>query len=196
MLSDEELLRIHADALAFMTAGIDGIDEDAWDRQSPCDAWSVRDVVNHITAENLWAKPLMEGSTVDDIGDRFDGDVLGGDPKSAWRSAGDEAGAAFGEPDATKRTVNVSWGDIPSRSYLEQMTSDLIIHAWDVLAGSGQRDEMPQSLVDAGIELVEPAVKSGVTSSVFKPPVDISDRADGQTRLLALTGRDRSHPVS
>ena len=42
--------------------------------------WTVRDLANHVTNENLWTVPLIKGSTMDEVGDRFDGDVLGDDP--------------------------------------------------------------------------------------------------------------------
>ena len=40
----------------------------------------MRDLANHVTNENLWTVPLMEGATIEEVGDRFDGDVLGDDP--------------------------------------------------------------------------------------------------------------------
>src|SRR5688572_14128591 len=70
----QDLLQVHEEALSFMTDVIHNIPDDAWNAQSPCAEWTVRDVVNHITNENLWAEPLMDGQTVEQVGDRFDGD--------------------------------------------------------------------------------------------------------------------------
>lgn len=187
----QKLVEFHEQALMFMDDKVAGIQDVAWQNQSPCEEWSVRDVVNHITAENLWAEPLMDGQTVEQVGDRFDGDVLGSDPKSAWQQASKVAHAAFGAPGATEQTVHVSFGDISGRHYLEQMTCDLIIHGWDIAKGSGQDDAIPGALVDIAMKLLKPMVESGQTGSVFAKPVQVDDDADAQTRVLALTGRKR-----
>lgn len=191
MVSDVDLFRIHQDALAFMTATVYGIAGEAWNSPSPCDEWTVRDVVNHITAENLWAEPLMDGKTIDQVGDQFDGDVLGDDPLAAWDLAAKGAASAFARTGAAQAVVHVSWGDISGRQYLEQMTTDLIIHGWDVLRGSGQDDEIPEELVATAIEMLRPVVDSGEAATVFKPPVEVGERADTQTKLLAMAGRCR-----
>jgi len=36
--------------------------------------------VNHLAGEDLWAPPLLAGSTIAEVGDRFEGDVLGAEP--------------------------------------------------------------------------------------------------------------------
>lgn len=66
---------------------IEAVGDDQWELPTPCSDWDVRTLVNHIVAENLWTPPLMEGQTIADVGDRFDGDVLGADPKRAWRDS-------------------------------------------------------------------------------------------------------------
>ena len=55
-----------------------------WANSTPCTEWDVRALVNHVVTEQLWAPLLLDGATVEDIGDRFDGDQLGDDPVAAW----------------------------------------------------------------------------------------------------------------
>ena len=47
---------------------------------TPCTEWDVRALVNHVLGEIRWAVPLFAGSTIAEVGDRFDGDLLGDDP--------------------------------------------------------------------------------------------------------------------
>ena len=68
-------------------ARVSQIHDDQWEAGTPDTEWNVRDLVNHVLAENLWAPPLLAGSTISDVGDRFDGDVLGPDPKGSWLAA-------------------------------------------------------------------------------------------------------------
>ena len=67
---------------------------DQWSLPTPCEDWTVRDLVNHVTGESLWAVPLVDGQTIEEVGDRFDGDVLGGDPVATALAAAEEARAS------------------------------------------------------------------------------------------------------
>ncbi len=72
---------------ALMASAIDGFEQrlgavgaTEWNAATPCDDWDVRTLVNHVVNELLWMPPLLEGKTIAEVGDRFDGDVLGSDP--------------------------------------------------------------------------------------------------------------------
>jgi hypothetical protein len=73
----------------------------------------VRALVNHIVAGNLWAAELAAGRTIDDVGDRLDGDVLGGDPLSAYDVSAEAAATAFEAPGALDAPCAVSYGPVP-----------------------------------------------------------------------------------
>src|SRR3954465_5133112 len=62
------------------TDRVKGVGPDQWDGPTPCSGWSVRELINHVVGEDLWTVPLVGGSTIEEVGDRFDGDVLGDDP--------------------------------------------------------------------------------------------------------------------
>ena len=51
---------------------------------SVCDDWTVRELVNHVVSGNYWAFELAGGRTIEEVGDRLDGDVLGTDPLRAY----------------------------------------------------------------------------------------------------------------
>jgi hypothetical protein len=54
--------------------------DDMWDRPTPFSQWSFRDLINHVTGEDRWTSPLMRGQTIAQVGDQFDGDLVGADP--------------------------------------------------------------------------------------------------------------------
>src|SRR3989442_15551052 len=83
--------------------------DDQWHGPTPCTEWDVRVLVNHLVSEGLWMPPLLEGKKIADVGDRLDGDLLGGDPKSAGRQSAKEAAAA-GRAPPPDPTVHPSYG--------------------------------------------------------------------------------------
>jgi hypothetical protein len=72
--------------------------------------------------------PLLEGLTISQVGDQFEGDLMG-DDASVWpsllASSINTAHAAVAQPDALKRTVHLSFGDTSGQEYVMQLTVDL-----------------------------------------------------------------------
>ena len=64
---------------------VQAIRPDQWQDPTPCTEWDVRALVDHLVTELLWAPLLLDGATIEDVGDRFNGDQLGADPMAAWR---------------------------------------------------------------------------------------------------------------
>ena len=100
-------------AAAAASAVANGIKADQLTNPTPCTEWDVRALVQHLVSENAWIPPLLAGKTIAEVGDRLDGDLLGGDPKAAWRRSVEQALAAIGEEGALDRTVHISRGDVP-----------------------------------------------------------------------------------
>ncbi|HEX2039273.1 MAG TPA: TIGR03086 family metal-binding protein [Acidimicrobiales bacterium] len=188
----DDIRELHRRAAEEFARRVERIGPDDWSRPTPCTEWDVRAVVNHMAYENRWAPELVAGRTVEEVGTRFDGDLLGDDPKGAWRASMDEAIAAFAAPDALDRTVHLSFGDFPGREYLSQLTSDLAVHAWDVAKGIDGDDTLDPDVVAFVWGLWQGREELIRGSGVFGPPVEVADGADLQTRLLAFLGRDRS----
>jgi len=171
---------------------VDLIEDDQWDAPTPCAEWTVADLVNHIVYENKWVPPLLEGKTIAQVGDQFEGDLLGRDPKGAWNQASKEAIGAVEEPGVENRTVHVSSGDISGHEYISQVLCDHVIHAWDLAIGiDDDDDDLDPELVDFAAEYYEPLIDRWREGGSFGDEVDVDEDADEQTKLLALTGRER-----
>lgn len=143
-----DVRQLHRDAVERFSGLVDGVPDGAWAQPTPCAEWDVRALVNHVVGENRWMVPLLEGSTVDEVGSALDGDLLGDDPKGAWHAS---VAPALEAVDRTPvdQTVHLSFGDFPASEYLWQLTSDVLIHGWDLARATGQSEEMPAHLVDA-----------------------------------------------
>jgi uncharacterized protein (TIGR03086 family) len=184
-----ELLHAHRRAMSEFDARVRRVGADQWDNPTPCARWTVRDLLNHLVSEQLWVPWLLAGATLDEVGDRFDGDVVGADPHHAWAEASTQARQAWDKPDATTGEVHVTGGVIPTEDYGWQMSLDLAVHAWDLARGIGASQRLDPDLVAALHTVFAPQVKSWQGLGIFDPPRPVDDRADAQTRLLALLGR-------
>lgn len=183
----DELLTLHRVNADHFTALVEAVGE-RWSEPTPCTGWSVRDLVNHVTSEQLWAPELLAGRTIAEVGDTFDGDVLGDSPVASWRAAIAAATAAFAQPDVSERAVELSSGPRPAHEYLDEMVTDLAIHGWD-LASALHLDETidPQTTDRLLIEWTGRADELGPPLYAAALPTTESD--DPQTRLLAIFGR-------
>src|SRR6187551_686477 len=108
-----DLPRVHAAAIANTLHIIESADLDPLDRPTPCEGWDVAALLQHVVVGNLWVTPLVVGESIEDVGDRFDGDLLGKDPIAAYRWSGDAASAAFSAPGAMDAPCAVSYGPVP-----------------------------------------------------------------------------------
>ena len=159
-----------------------------WSRPTPCTDWAVRDLVRHLVYEELWTPPLLAGATIADVGDRFEGDILGDDPQVAWKEAAAHAVAAA-SPGTLDRTVHLSFGDFPGRDYLGQLTADHTIHAWDLARGINADDRLDPDLAQFVYDFMAPQAEQWANAGVFAPQVDVPADADIQAKLLAMSGR-------
>jgi uncharacterized protein (TIGR03086 family) len=180
------LFRRSVDAFGARVHGVAG---DRWAASTPCPDWDVRALVNHLVYELRWSVPLLAGRTVAEVGDRFDGDLLGDDPIGRWDSAAQEALAAVDGEGAMDRTVHLSFGDFPGREYAMQLFADLVIHGWDLGVATGQDARLDPDLVDACAVWFAGVADGYRQAGAVGPRLDVPNDADPQERLLAAFGR-------
>lgn len=183
------VVELHSRSVAEFGWRVEHVGEDQWARPTPCTDWNVRELVNHLVNENRWTLPLLRGQTIAEVGDRFDGDLLGDDPKAEWRAAASEATGAVAEPGALERTVHLSFGDHPGEEYAWQLMLDHVIHAWDLARGIGADETLEPELVDVCFERFKPQEDMLKSFGVYGAKVVPPPGADRQTQLLAVFGR-------
>ncbi|MEU5696527.1 TIGR03086 family metal-binding protein [Actinosynnema sp. NPDC020468] len=165
------------------------IGADQWGAETPCAEWTVHDLVNHLVNEQLWAPELLAGCTVEQVGDRFDGDQLGEDPLHAWVLAAAAAREAWIAPKALLKPVHLSSGRSTAVEYGWQMTLDLTVHAWDLARAIGADERLDPDVAQAVLDYVEPQIDAWSGTGLFEAAVPVPDDADVQTRLIGLLGR-------
>lgn len=184
-----DLPKLHSDALDETGSSVASVRDDQWHLPTPDDDWDVRKLVNHIVAGNFWVAPLTTGSTIEAVGDRLDGDVLGGDPLGAYRRSAAEADTAFHRTGAMEEPANVSYGPVPGAVFAGHRLVDVLVHGWDLAVAVGLGTDLRPDLVDACLAVVEPEAEMLAASGAFGTDHHVPDGASPQTRLLALLGR-------
>src|SRR4051794_33211619 len=105
-------------ATALSAAGrlVDALAGDAWDRQTPCSDWTVRQLVGHLVGGNRLVARALRGEELPppgQLGHRDPADQLGDDPAAAWQESADGLLAAFALPGVLERTHTVPAGTLP-----------------------------------------------------------------------------------
>ena len=186
---DVDLPEVHARALDHARRAIAGIGADQWEVVSDCDDWTVRELVNHVVTGNYWAAELGSGFTIEQVGDRLDGDVLGTDPLRAYDDSSIVAAAVFRAPGAMERPCAVSYGPVPGSVYCGHRFLDVLVHGWDVATSTGQDTTLDVDLVEACLAVIEPQIDMLVASGAFGTRLDVPENSSSQTKLLGLLGR-------
>lgn len=190
--TDATIADLHRRALDATRHFIACVGDDQWDAPTPCEGWNVRQLVNHLIVGNLWAAELASGATINEVGDRFDGDHVGQDPLQAYDRSAETAAAAFEAPGALDAPCAVSYGPIPGSVYAGHRFIDILVHGWDVAMATGQVAHLHPDLVEACWSELQPQLPALQASGMFGTPADTAEDDPTQNRLLAALGRTPS----
>lgn len=176
-------------ALEDFGALVHRIGPEQWDSPTPCVDWDVRDLVNHVVGENLWAPELLGGRAVAEIGDAFEGDLLGDDPIKAFDTSAVAAMQATGGAGSLTRVVHLSFGDVSGREYVTELFADALIHTWDLARAIGADERLDPELVEACTVWFSGAGNGYRPAGAGAERQGTSSEADAQADLLASWGR-------
>lgn len=186
---DDELARIHRIAVEGLVANVERIGDDQWHLPTPNTEWDVRALVEHLVGGTVWVAPLMRGETIAEIGDRFSGDLVGDDPKGAFRRAAAGAMAAVDEPGAVGRTVDLSRGPAPAADYILERIADAGMHTFDLARALGLDETIDSRVVAYGRQLLAKVGDEWRRYGALGPVTPTEPGADEQTLFIAESGR-------
>jgi uncharacterized protein (TIGR03086 family) len=184
-----DIAKLHAQALDATGRIVRGVPADRWHAATPCVGWDARALVNHLVSGNLWAGELAAGGTIERVGTRLDGDLLGDDPAGAYEESAAAAAAVFRRPGALDAPCAVSYGPVPGAVYAGHRFLDVLVHGWDLAVASGQDYALDPHLMQACRQTIEPQLEAFRAAGAIGPEVAVPADASAQTRFLALLGR-------
>ena len=185
----ENIAQLHRQSLDETRSVVSHIAREQWSAATPCEGWDVQTLLNHLVSGNLWAAELAAGATIEEVGDRLDGDLLNGDALAAYEASAKAAAAAFEAPGAMEAPCAVSYGPVPGSVYAGHRFVDVLIHGWDLAVATDQDTTLDPVLVSAAYELLRSQADMVRGSGMFGNDLEVPADAGVQTRLLAFIGR-------
>ncbi|MCI4658980.1 hypothetical protein [Cryobacterium zhongshanensis] len=149
---------------------------------------TIRDILAAHARDEAWVGDVLAGRTIEEVGDRFNGDLLGSDPIASYDRINDEATAVVQQDLDPAAIVHLQYGDYPLAEYLQHTSIYRAFQAWSIANYLGLEYALPASLVDLLWEQILPQVDEWRQYGVFPPAVEVPADADKETRLLGMTG--------
>ncbi|MCX5417578.1 TIGR03086 family metal-binding protein [Streptomyces sp. NBC_00059] len=169
-----------------------------WLRPTPCDRWTLRELVEHMAAQHHGFAAASRGEGADAAAWRRPD--LGDDPAGAYRTAAKAVLDAFASPGLPERPFalpEISARPVPALRAVGFHFIDYVAHAWDVATALGLPVRLPEPVLREALPIAL-AVPDGdvrrAPGAAFRPglPVDRETRPDGHGTLsliLAVLGR-------
>jgi uncharacterized protein (TIGR03086 family) len=177
-----------SESLQALRSAAAGVPDDAWNNATPCEAWTVAQVVQHAAGDQLGYAMKLTGAD----GPSFDPFAPTGDlePGLVERAVTASAAAwATVAIDAADVPVPLPPFALPAWVGAGACALDAAIHAWDICVATGQPSPLNAPLASfllaAAEQVVEPVRACGMYAAALTPESD----ADDVTKLLAYLGR-------
>jgi uncharacterized protein (TIGR03086 family) len=152
------------------------------------DDWDVRGVINHLVAGNEW---MAESLRTTDSVPRPSGDAIGErTPLDAYTESATAMFAAFEQPGALGRMIQMPFGEIPAGGLAMIRFGDLLSHAWDVAKATGQSTDLAPELCDMALVAMRERLEGRDRANMpFKEIVVVPDEACSADRLAGYLGK-------
>jgi uncharacterized protein (TIGR03086 family) len=174
-------LERHHRACAGFAAVAHAVPPDSWSASTPCPDWDARAVVEHVIGfhDFLLLRPLgVRASRPRD------------DAAARWDATSDALFSALASDGALDRETELPGGGTSTpRTMIAALTTDVLIHTWDLARATGQ----PAALDDDLCERAYTAAVSGTftrAEGMIGPEVVVAPDAPVADQLVAFYGRD------
>lgn len=164
------------------------------DRRTPCAAWSLADLLRHMTVQHHGFAAAAAGER-SGAADWAPG-PLGPDPILDYVAAARRVVEAFAGhvPDRGFWLPEIGdGGPFPAAMAISMHLVDYVVHTWDVMVSIGAEVAFDDDLTAAALEVAEqvPGGESRVVDgAAFKPARTVPPGSSPRQRLLLVLGRD------
>lgn len=150
---------------------------DQLDRPTPCEDWTVAELVAHLVATPGRFVQMGRGEEVDWSGRP---EAADGVQVAEFRAAADDLIHQWHQRGDT---------DAPMADW---QTAELAVHTWDLVRATGQEVPLDPEVAERGLAFMKQALTADNRGEAFGPQMPVADDAPPYDRLAAWAGRDPS----
>ncbi|HEX3588732.1 MAG TPA: TIGR03086 family metal-binding protein [Pseudonocardiaceae bacterium] len=173
-------------AAAVATSVVERISEEQFGLPTPCTAWTVRGVLNHIVIGNMIADAIVAGVAHPNR----NVDHLSRVPKDTFARSMVRTRETLTTPGLFDRVVSTPVGERPGLYLVHLSVAELLVHSWDLAQATGQSTDLDAELVQW--VRTDWQTRLGDTPRTLLPfgePQPVPDQATAADRLAAYLGR-------
>jgi uncharacterized protein (TIGR03086 family) len=186
MDDQETVLDMAVDGFQRRAGGIAG----RWEEATPCEEWSVLDLVEHVITGNALAVHLLEGGSAGTAPSPPQTPEAATALQRLERSALVQL-EAFTRAGALESVCDHPAGRVTGQELLRYRAADIAVHTWDLARALGLDEALDPLVVETAINHYLPWIASMSSSPQFKAPGDAPPAgASAQHRLLNGVGRE------
>ncbi|HEX4830697.1 MAG TPA: TIGR03086 family metal-binding protein [Trebonia sp.] len=160
------------------------------DGPTPCTEWDVRALANHLI---VWTSYSLEKRAHgESVSEEMMARDFTAEPgfAAAYRAQLDRALAAWDDPAAWDRKLDVMGSQTPAAGVAALSLAEMILHGWDLAVATGQPYAVDAAAAAAAFTAIEANADLFRQYDGFAAPVEVSPDAPVLDRALALSGRD------
>jgi uncharacterized protein (TIGR03086 family) len=175
-------------AIASTRTVLTGVSKDQLGDATPCAAWKVSDLINHIVGGQYFFEACAKGDPPADGGTDFSAT----DFVSAFDDGAQRCLAAFRVDGVMDAMLTLPFGQMPGSAFVGIAATDTFTHGWDLAKATGQNTnlapELAEQLLMGARQFLQPAFRSP-DGAVFGPEQSAPTGACTADQLAAFLGR-------
>ncbi len=154
---------------------------------TPCDAFTVHDVLDHMMVLGGTFTYLFRGEEAPELSPPA---VHGWVPSEEFREVMEDLLGAIKSPGALERTIDSPLGSMDGETFARLLAFDGLVHSWDLAMATGQRVALPPEVIETVASFAHQALTDDLRDGdMFKQPTDAGPTAGAIDRLAAFSGR-------
>jgi uncharacterized protein (TIGR03086 family) len=170
---------------------VDGIGDDQLALSTPCSAWDVGSLLNHLVGSLALGQALLTGTPPAvpmAPGGLPPVDLLGGDHVKAYRT-GVEGLLTAAAGDALTRVHATPLGEMPGAVLGGFLAVDVLVHGWDLATATGQPAALADDLAETALAFARQTITDDSRAPRIGPEIAVAADAPATDRLVAFFGR-------
>ena len=162
-------------ALDQTRAALTTLRPDDLDKPTPCEGWTVRQLLGHLLGSPAQFLQMGRGEDVD---------------WGATTEVGDGGWAEQFREDAD--ALMAHWASVPAEetTTADMQTAELGVHTWDLLRATGHSMPLDPEFAERGLAFMQQGLTQENRGDAFGVPVEVGEDAGPYGRLVAFAGRD------